>query len=143
MASSGQSAALIVVFMILLLHFHLLKRLNLNHNFMTETKSALQHDANATSFQQDVGASNQSMNERDLYVSFDHVFGQNHSNTTQSSSSNILPPEEEWLLTPLPSSSALNRSSNRIPRIINKIYFQRDGQFLEASYPMNNTVQSN
>ena len=62
-----------------------------------------------------------------IYVGFDHALGEKRNVTAD----NQKPPSEgAWLLSPVTSKpSHSGKSDSRIPPIINKIYFQKDGNF--------------
>lgn len=60
-------------------------------------------------------------NHEAFSVGMEHAFGENHPMISDTP-----PAEETWLLSSPDSSS---HNINRIPRRLNKIYFQKDGQF--------------
>jgi len=67
---------------------------------------------------------------RDLSVNFDDVFGDNR---TAEPADPTPPREDTWLLHS--SNNSASNSDGRIPRIVNKIYFQKDGRFRDKLPP--------
>mmetsp|Transcript_17483 Transcript_17483/g.37795 ORF Transcript_17483/g.37795 Transcript_17483/m.37795 type:complete len:374 (-) Transcript_17483:15-1136(-) len=120
--ASRRSATILVLCILILLHFHQLHHFHFTRNYMTDVKSLGDEEV----ISQEAALQSQAQKVDNTSASFDHVFGENRTMTH----SNAPPKEETWLL----SSSNSNHSSHndgRIPRIINKILFQKDGLFQE------------